>query len=257
MNVYLKGLGAIGPGFANWAELGNLLASSEIPSFGVVPHPQGIILPGTERRRASPTIKLALDVALQAIQVSGLDADKVALVFASSNGDTDTIHHICETLATLERFVSPTRFHNSVHNAAAGYWSIASRSMQPSTSLCAGSGTFSAALLEGATQCISEEVPVLISVFDTAFPDPLYDITPVHKAFGVAMVLDENPGNAIAQFSIELSQEEPDTLSGWETVRTDASAARVLPLLATIAKGKGTVVLEYLEDLGLKVSVTS
>ena len=38
------------------------------------------------------------------------------------------IHEICEALATDEREVSPTRFHNSVHNASAGYWGIATRS---------------------------------------------------------------------------------------------------------------------------------
>ena len=35
--------------------------------------------------------------------------------------DCDNVHAICESLATPERQVSPTRFHNSVHNAAAGW----------------------------------------------------------------------------------------------------------------------------------------
>ena len=49
-------------------------------------------------------------------------------VFTSSSGDGDNVHEICETLAAADRQVSPTRFHNSVHNAPAGYWSIATRS---------------------------------------------------------------------------------------------------------------------------------
>ena len=49
-----------------------------------------------------------------------------------------------------ERELSPTRFHNSVHNAPAGYWSIATQSREPSTSLCRDDESFQAALLEAA-----------------------------------------------------------------------------------------------------------
>ncbi len=255
MKVYLKGVDAIGPGFSSRDELGILLSSGTMPDLESVPHPQGNMLPGAERRRASPTVKLAVEVARQAMLSSGLNAQELALVFASSNGDTDTIHQICEALATRERLVSPTRFHNSVHNAAAGYWSIASGSMQPSTSLCAWNGSFSAALLEASAQCLTEGTPVLLAAFDTPFPFPLQEVTPARKPFGVAMVLDSNPESSIAAFSIEFSGNDPDSLSGWEALRLDSSAARALPLLAALAKG-GEVVLEYLADLSLKVGVT-
>ncbi|NNM83262.1 MAG: 3-oxoacyl-ACP synthase [Burkholderiales bacterium] len=255
MKVYLKGIGAIGPGFENLDALAGSLQSGSMPDFESFPRPQGNMLPGAERRRASPTVKLAVEVASQALLSSGLNAQDLALVFASSNGDTDTIHQICETLATSERFVSPTRFHNSVHNAAAGYWSIASGSMQPSSSLCAWNGSFSAALLEASGQCLAEGIPVLLAAFDTPFPFPLQEFTPAGKPFGVAMVLDRNPENSIATLSIELCGEDPDSLSGWEAMRSDSSAARAVPLLAALAKG-GEVVLEYLEDLSLKVGVT-
>mgnify|MGYP002075717815 CR=1 FL=1 len=33
--------------------------------------------------------------------------------------------------ASDDRLISPTRFHNSVHNAPSGYWSIAARSTRP------------------------------------------------------------------------------------------------------------------------------
>ena len=42
--------------------------------------------------------------------------------------------------------VSPTRFTNSVHNAAAGYWHIATASRAPSTSLCGYDASFGAGL---------------------------------------------------------------------------------------------------------------
>ena len=44
--------------------------------------------------------------------------------------------------------VSPTQFHNSVHNTAAGYWSIATGSQQPTTCLACHDATAAAALLK-------------------------------------------------------------------------------------------------------------
>lgn len=260
-NIYLKGIAAIGPGFENWDGLRNHLVAGTPLASGYVPRPQGSILPNAERRRASMTIKLAVDVAQQAQQQSGMKAEDLALVFASSNGDTDTIHHICDALATPERFVSPTRFHNSVHNAPAGYWSIASGSMQPSSSVCAWNDTFAAALLEAATQCLSEQIPVLLTVFDTPFPAPLYEITPGHQAFGVALVLDVNPAGGFARLSLTLDCDAglaatPMSNIAIENMRCDSSAARSLPLLAAIAAdGAQEVVLGYTEDLRLRIAV--
>ena len=39
----------------------------------------------------------------------------------------DTIHAVCTALTEPDYPVSPTRFSNSVHNAPAGYWSIAAK----------------------------------------------------------------------------------------------------------------------------------
>lgn len=260
-NIYLKGIAATGPGFESWEGLRNHFTADAPLVSGFVPRPQGAILPGAERRRASVTIKLAVDVAQQALQQSGMKAEDLALVFASSNGDTDTIHHICDALATPERFVSPTRFHNSVHNAPAGYWSIASGSMQPSSSLCAWNDTFAAALMEAAAQCLSEQIPVLLAVFDTPFPAPLYEITPGHQAFGVALVLDANPAGSIARLSLALDYDgslaaTPMADTALENMRCDSSAARSLPLLAAIAAGGAQeVVLGYMDNLRLRVAV--
>ena len=66
-------------------------------------------------------------VATAACEAAQRDAAVAATVFTSSGGDGDNCHAICETLATTDRLISPTRFHNSVHNAPAGYWSIATQ----------------------------------------------------------------------------------------------------------------------------------
>jgi hypothetical protein len=91
-----------------------------------------VLLPPAERRRASRLVKAALGVGLEAINHAGADAAALATVFTSSSGDGHNCHALCETLASDDRQVSPTRFHNSVHNAAAGYWGIATGAMAPS-----------------------------------------------------------------------------------------------------------------------------
>jgi hypothetical protein len=55
---------------------------------------------------------------------AALLAAETASVFTSSGGDGDVIHHICETLTQPGREVLLTRFHNSVHNAPAGYYQL-------------------------------------------------------------------------------------------------------------------------------------
>jgi hypothetical protein len=93
-------------------------------------------LPPAERRRTGLPVRLALDVGLQALRASTREPERLATVFTSSCGDGTVIHELCEALDSAERAVSPTRFHNSVHNAPAGYWGIALRARAPSTSLC-------------------------------------------------------------------------------------------------------------------------
>ena len=64
-------------------------------------------------------------VAQEACVNAGRDGADIATVFTSSGGDGDNVHEILQTLASTEREVSPTRFHNAVHNAPAGYWPAA------------------------------------------------------------------------------------------------------------------------------------
>ena len=261
MIVYLKGIAATGPGFENWDALSNHFAAGADLNPDFIPRPQGNILPSVERRRASTTVKLAVDVAQGALQQSGMKAEELAIVFASSNGGTNTIHQVCDALAAPERFVSPIHFHNSVHNAPAGYWSIASGSMQPSSSLCAWNDTFAAGLVEAATQCLVENVPVLLAVFDTPFPEPLYKKTPGHQPFGVALVLDVSPRNSLARIAIAIDCDArlaPTQMDDprLEALRCDSSASRSLPLLAAFATPTAQqVVFSYADDMRLRVAV--
>ena len=154
------------------------------------------LLPPNERRRASATVRWALAAGQRALGARLQEADRIATVFACCGGDGVITNQICEALASSPQDVSPTRFHNSVHNAPAGYWSIATRSRAPSTSLCAYDGTFGAGLLEAAAQVTVEGRSVLLVAYDLPHPAPLDALWPIGHPFAAALLLDpaDRPG---------------------------------------------------------------
>ena len=87
--------------------------------------PSPRLLAPNERRRAPETVAVALEVALAACAMATARIPRqLPSVFASTHGDLAITDYMAATLATEPRTISPTRFHNSVHNAAAGYWTI-------------------------------------------------------------------------------------------------------------------------------------
>jgi hypothetical protein len=189
LHFSVAGVGLLGPGLPSWAEGAPLLLQPADwqSSPTVVPAPQR--LPATERRRAGTVVKASLVVADEACAQAGLDPTGLPTVFTSSTGDPLNCHLLCEALASSERMVSPTRFTNSVHNAAAGYWHIATRSQAMSTSLAAHDASFAAGLLEAAVQCQALQQPVLLVACDLPYPEPLHSLRPVPDVLAVALVL--------------------------------------------------------------------
>src|SRR5690242_6613848 len=166
LTAHIQGIGLLGPGLESWASSTAILEGRTLYNRQptVVPLPEG--LPAAERRRVGLVVKLALGVGLQAVSEAGVQPDALPAVFASSGGDGQNCHEICQALANDERLISPTRFHNSVHNAAAGYWSIATRSKAASNALCAFDWSFAAGLLEAVTQVVVDQTRVLLVAYD-------------------------------------------------------------------------------------------
>ena len=188
LSACIQGVGLVGPGLADWASGARVLAGEEAytPHPTVMPAPAG--LPAAERRRTGATVKLALSAAQQAVAGAGVDPQGLSAVFSSSGGDGLICHEICETLASAQRQVSPTRFHNSVHNAAAGYWGLATGATAASTALCAYDGSFAAGLLEALALVSVDRVPVLLCAYETNYPEPLRSKRPLPEPFAVALV---------------------------------------------------------------------
>jgi hypothetical protein len=262
----MSGLGAVvdavallGPGLAGWPEARAVLSGvapyARAPS--VIPTPG--LLPPNERRRAGLAVRIALAMGAAALEARGADPSRVATVFASSSADGDTCHAICEQLAGSDRMISPTRFHNSVHNAPAGYWGIAARCRAPSTSLCAYDASFAAGLLEACALAQSRGERVLLVAYDAPYPEPLRAKRPVPDAFGAALLLAPAASAAsLARLSLALCARGPDGLAdpALETLRREIPTARALPLLQRLAHGApGAVALEYLEGLSLCATV--
>jgi hypothetical protein len=185
----IEGIGLLGPGLDGWTSSIALLEgrSPYISQPTVLPTPDG--LPPAERRRLGRVVKLALGVGLQATCKAGVEPASLPAVFASSGGDGPNCHEICQALSLDERLISPTRFHNSVHNAAAGYWSIATGSQAASNAVCAFDASFAAGLLEAVTQVVVDQTRVLLVAYDAQYPPPLLAKRPIPEAFGVAFVL--------------------------------------------------------------------
>jgi hypothetical protein len=180
-------------------------------------------------------------------------------VFSSSGGDGQNCHDICETLASSDRQLSPTRFHNSVHNVAAGYWSIANGARAPSNALCAYDASFAAGLLESLTQVTVDGTPNLLVAYDSQYPEPLFSKRPIPDALGIALLLSpERRSGSLARLTASLTDAATQTmdLPELEQVRSSIPAARGLPLLQSIAlRRNARVVLEYLAGLQLAVEV--
>jgi hypothetical protein len=260
LNAYIEGIGLLGPGLTDWPTSQAILNGQQPYQAHKTILPSPVLLPAAERRRSGVIVKLTLATGLEAIKAAGLDAASLPSVFSASGGDGENCHIICEMLASQDRQISPTRFHNSVHNVAAGYWSIATGAMTTSSVLSAFDASFGAGLLEALIQTVVDNTRTILLVCDTTYPEPLYSVRPIPDAFGIALVLaPQRSAQALAQISVSLTDASADQLddAGLERLRSAIPAARGLPLLRAIAlRQDRQVVLDYLDSTRLAVVIT-
>src|SRR6478736_7397664 len=163
--LYIEGIAFWAPTLPGWAAARAAFRGEAEPLATPAKRPAPEILAPAERRRAPDTVALALEVAAAAVRESGLDAATLPSIFTSAHGDLAVNDYMCTTLASQPTLISPTKFHNSVHNAAAGYWTIATGCHEASSALSAFDARFAAGLLEAATQCAADDRPVLLVAF--------------------------------------------------------------------------------------------
>jgi hypothetical protein len=188
MRVSVNAAGVLAPGLPDWEAARQVLAKQCGYVATVLDTPQPNCLAPAERRRSSPTVRLAIAVAEQALRQTSLSPQDMAMVFSSYEAAGLITHQLCETLAG-SRDVSPTQFHNSVHNAPCGYYSIAMNAKRAASSVCRGEWSFAAGLLNAAVQAVAGNIPVLYVCYDSPLPKPICDVMPVVEATAIALIL--------------------------------------------------------------------
>ena len=141
--------------------------------------------------------------------------------------------------------VSPTQFHNSVHNGPPAYWSIGAHSNGASTSLGCWDASFAAALLQAAAKASSRRQPVLLCAYDMPFPPPLAAVRATTQPFATAMVLTPRPEPfSVAEIAVRFATgraHERASLPSLATLRPlyqTNPAARALRLLEAWRAGR-------------------
>jgi Beta-ketoacyl synthase, N-terminal domain len=225
-----------------------------------VGRPQPTLLAPTERRRVPDTVALALEVANRACEAAGRDPRELAAVFASTYGDLAISDYLCSTLVATPTLVSPVKFHNSVHNAAAGYWSIGTHSFATYTALTAYRDTFGAGLLECATQALCADAPNLYVAFDIEAKGALATMAPSRGLLAAALIL--RPGTDNRRPTLQLTLEHDSALtaaiSPAAQLVSDNALSPCVPLFEALALGQPTdVVLSLGDDERLRVSLVA
>ncbi len=256
--VWLASAGVLGPGLPDWNAAREVLLGRARYAAAADPEPVPALLPANERRRASISARWALLVGSEALAGSGLAPEEVAIVFTSCGGDGPIMDQICRGLAASPPEMSPTRFHNSVHNAPAGYWRIFARARAPSTTLCGYDASFAAGLLEAAAQAAVEQRPVLLVAYDLPYPEPLRNLWPTSRPFAAALLLTPVPAGSIA-VCLHVDHAAGPADAAWpETLPRELStnpAAQALLVLAAAANGSGRAELQYLPESHVAVEI--
>jgi hypothetical protein len=144
--------------------------------------------PSRLMRATSQLTRMSANVAAQAIASSGVDPSTIQSVFGSAFGEISIALEQLEMMVSGDGKISPLGFGNSVHNTAAGVFSVATANRSMSTSIAAGELTVGYAILE-AQALLDEGVPhVLVVVGDEPLPEPLHALGP-WPAFAAAFVL--------------------------------------------------------------------
>ncbi len=204
---------------------------------------------------------IASEAAGQAATMAERDPSKLACVFASTHGDLAITDEMCATLAIEPRELSPIRFHNSVHNAPAGYWTVAVHCHACATAISAERATFAASLFEAAIEVACEGEPVLLAAYDIAARGPLAEMAPSALPFATAFVLSgAKSARTIARLSLRnghdaaISDDVPASLA---PLQANPMGAQSLPLLvALVRRHAREIVVASSRETVLAIEVT-
>jgi hypothetical protein len=234
LTATVESVGYWNNGLPSWEAARAFVATGALPE-GAIGKPSPQLLPPNERRRAPESVAVALDVALAACAVAGRDPATLPSVFTSTHGDLSITDYMCATLASDPGAVSPTKFHNSVHNAAAGYWTIGAHCMQATTAISAYDASFAEGLLEALMQLAAGAEAVLLVGYDTGSIGPLLSVHDAGGLLGGALLLSRD-GNG-PRITVRLGEGAADAPAALGRHAGNNPMAPMLPLFDALASG--------------------
>ena len=165
---------------------------------------------------------------------------------------------MCETLAREPRSLSPTRFHNSVHNAAAGYWTIGTGAMAAATAISAYDASFAQGLLEALVQLATGTEAVLLVAYDGHASGPAAQVSPSVGLLGGAVLLVRDPlaGMPRLQARVEENPATPILSDGPLSLLLAGNAmAPMLPLFEALALRRAQATLDAGHGTALRIEI--
>jgi hypothetical protein len=207
--------------------------------------PAATLLPLRARGRASLLTRMMAEVVQQVLQESGTRPSDLPLITASANGEIQITEQLLEMMNSQKGVLSPARFQNSVHNAAAGQLCIATENRLYSTALSAGQDTLFAALIEAVAWLGVEGGETVVAVAEESpisCLNPDRDYPPLAYAFHLAA--DRGADQAYGRLSTgplsePISEPERIDLSG--KIRNNPCAIG-LTLMESIARTKSLLI---------------
>ena len=189
------------------------------------------LIPAAMRRRTSLTTKMAITAATEACKQADVNPQNLPSIFASLGGEIQVTDALCRVLPDTEALLSPTQFHNSVHNTTAGYWGILNHCQKPTTAIAAVDDGFAMGLLEAWSQLQQQKGDILLICYDELWPQ--YLAAPIGKnAFACALILSSNHDQQLPSISLPKIEHLKKSLDkNWCNLVNNAPATAAIPLL--------------------------
>ena len=261
LEAVIEGVGFWAPGLPSWAAACEYIVDGALAA-NAPPRPSPQLLAPNERRRAPDSVAVALDVALAACTAAGRDPASLPSVFASMHGDLAITDYMCSTLVGDPAAISPTKFHNSVHNAAAGYWTIGAGCVEPATAISSFDASFAQGLLEALVQLRTGAAALLLVAYDAPSAGPLASVSPSQGLLGGALVLSTAMSSTTSarrgrhRLRCTLINADAPAPAGPLARLAAANAmAPMLPLFQALASGEDLVLLHAGRGRALRVEI--
>jgi len=195
---------------------------------------QAELLPARLRRRTSIATKMAFAAAERACRDADLEPSELPVIFTSSLGEIAVTDKLCNDIAHQNFPVSPTQFHNSVHNTASGYWSIAVGSRHQAMAMGGYQDSFALGLLEAWSQLHTVEDKLLLVCYEESLPQLMLPGNQwIGSATAFVLASGEGPDGSAAAIGMPFCNHDAKIESDY-AARSPALAA--LPLFDAVAE---------------------